>query len=72
MDGDANPSVGLLLEGIVVEERDEVAGRPKPAQSSIGLCDQDSGIRQSRRKILTEVRPTNHAYMYFSFPLEIT
>ena len=30
MDGDASMGVGLLLEGIVVQERDEAAGQPKP------------------------------------------
>ena len=34
MDGDASLGVGLLLEGIVVEERDEAAGPPKPAVES--------------------------------------
>ena len=31
MDGDASLGVGLVLEGIVVKERDEAAGQPKPA-----------------------------------------
>jgi len=34
VDGDASLAVGLLLEGTVVEERDEAAGRPKPAVES--------------------------------------
>ena len=34
MDGDASLGVGLLLEGIVVEELDEAAEQPKPAVES--------------------------------------
>ena len=34
MDWDASLGVGLLLEGIVVAERDEAAGQPKPAVES--------------------------------------
>jgi len=31
VDGDASLGVGLLLEGIVIEERDEAGGQPGPA-----------------------------------------